>query len=94
VCKDAIVFNNKPKGVKLETGVEYHICACGRSEKGLFCDGSHEGTTCLPKAIKVEKTKPYLLCLCKSSRNFPFCDGIHSYYTDSDVKQRVKNWEA
>lgn len=94
MCKDAIVFHNKPKGVKLEAGVEYHVCACGRSADGIFCDGSHEGTECLPKTLIVEKTKPYLICLCKSSRNFPFCDGIHSYYADVDVKKSVKNWSS
>ncbi|WP_415395880.1 CDGSH iron-sulfur domain-containing protein [Sulfurimonas sp. CS5] len=41
MCKDAIIFNNKPKGTKLEAGVEYLICACGRSKDGVFCDGSH-----------------------------------------------------
>ncbi|MBU1658105.1 CDGSH iron-sulfur domain-containing protein [bacterium] len=90
MCKDAIVFNNKPKGVRLEAGVEYHICSCGRSESGIFCDGSHKGTSCLPKAVTVEKTKPYLICLCKTSKFFPFCDGNHSYYKDDEVKKGIK----
>jgi CDGSH-type Zn-finger protein len=90
MCKDAIVFNNKPKATRLEAGDKYFICACGRSETGVFCDGSHEGTECLPKSITVEKTKPYHICLCKTSNTFPFCDGTHSIYTDAEVKQRVK----
>ena len=90
MCKDAIVFNNKPKGVTLEAGKEYYICACGRSKEGVFCDGSHESTSCTPKKITVEKTKPYHICMCKSSKNFPFCDGTHSIYTDSDVSKGVK----
>jgi CDGSH-type Zn-finger protein len=92
MCKDAIVFHNKPKGVKLEAGVEYLICSCGRSKDGIFCDGSHEGSGCLPKSVTVEKTKPYLICLCKTSGFFPFCDGTHSLYKDTDVKQNVKEW--
>lgn len=90
MCKDAIVFNNKPKGTTLEAGVEYFICACGRSKEGIFCDGSHEGSGCLPKKTVVEKTKPYQICLCKSSKNFPFCDGTHSIYYDNEVGKKVK----
>lgn len=90
MCKDAIVFHNKPKGVTLEAGVEYFICSCGRSKDGIFCDGSHKGTECLPKKVIVEKTKPYLVCLCKSSKNFPFCDGTHSTYGDDEVGKSVK----
>ncbi|MBU0721678.1 CDGSH iron-sulfur domain-containing protein [bacterium] len=90
MCKDAIVFRNKPKGVTLEAGVEYFICACGRSKEGVFCDGSHEGTSCTPKKVSVPKSKPYLICLCKSSENFPFCDGTHSMYRDEDIGKSVK----
>ena len=89
MCKDAIVFNNKPKGVTLEAGVKYAICACGRSKDGIFCDGSHQGTSCLPKEVSVEKTKPYLICLCKASKKFPFCDGTHSIYEDADIGKSV-----
>ncbi len=91
MCKDAIVFSNKPKGVTLEAGIEYSICACGRSKDGVFCDGSHEGTTCLPKKVTVEKTKQYHICMCKTSSNFPFCDGTHSIYSDEDIKERVQS---
>ena len=90
MCKDAIVFHNKPKGVTLEAGVEYFICACGRSKNGAFCDGSHEGSGCSPKKLIVEKTKPYQICLCKSSKNFPFCDGTHSIYRDDEIGKGVK----
>lgn len=89
MCKDAIVFNNKPKGVTLEAGVRYSICACGRSKGGVFCDESHKGTECLPKSVTVEKTKPYLICLCKTSGNFPFCDGTHSIYADDEIGNSV-----
>lgn len=85
MCSEAIVFYNKPKGVTLEAGVEYYICACGRSQSGVFCDGSHKVTNCVPKKVVVEKTKPYHICLCKASKNFPFCDGTHSQYMDEDV---------
>jgi CDGSH-type Zn-finger protein len=90
MCKDAVVFNNKPKGVTLEAGVEYHICSCGKSEDGIFCDGSHKGTGCTPKVITPEKTKPYHICRCKASKNFPFCDGTHSFYSEDDIGKKVK----
>ncbi|MDD5157843.1 CDGSH iron-sulfur domain-containing protein [Sulfurimonas sp.] len=85
MCGEAIVFSNKPKGVTLEGGVEYYLCACGRSKDGVFCDGSHKVTSCLPKKVVVEDTRQYHICMCKSSKNFPFCDGTHSQYSDKDV---------
>ena len=90
MCKDAIVFFNKPQGVELEAGKTYRFCTCGRSADGLFCDDSHQGTSCEPKEFTVEKTKAYQLCRCKSSDNLPFCSGNHSYYAESDVGKKVK----
>jgi len=90
MCNNAIVFANHPKGVTLEAGDKYYVCACGRSKDGVFCDGSHKGSGCSPKEVVVEKTKAYHVCLCKSSKNFPFCDGTHSYYADEDVGKAVK----
>ncbi len=85
MCKDAIVFLNMPLGTELEGGKTYSFCACGRSKDGIFCDDSHQGTSCEPKVVKIEKSKAYQLCRCKSSNNFPFCDGTHSYYSDDKV---------
>ncbi|MDD5373136.1 MAG: CDGSH iron-sulfur domain-containing protein [Sulfurimonas sp.] len=89
MCKDAIVFSNKPEGVTLEARIEYYICTCGKSKGGVFCDGKHDGTACLPKKVIVEKTKQYHICLCKTSKNFPFCDGTHSIYGDEDIGKGV-----
>ena len=85
MCKDAIVFFNKPKGIDLEAGKTYLYCACGRAEEGVFCDGRHKATECKPLKFTVEKSKAYLLCRCKTSKNLPFCDGTHSYYGDDEV---------
>lgn len=49
MCKDAVVFSNKPKGVTLDAWIPYYICTCGKSEGGVFCDGKHEGSGCMPK---------------------------------------------
>jgi CDGSH-type Zn-finger protein len=93
MCKDAVVFHNKPKGVTLNADESYYICQCGKSKEGVFCDGSHEDTkcptTCLPKKVVVEKTKSYHICMCKASKNMPFCDGTHSYYTEDDIGKKV-----
>lgn len=94
MCKDGIVFFNKPKGIDLEVGKTYLFCTCGRAEDGVFCDGSHKGTECKPLQFSVEKSKAYLLCRCKSSKNFPFCDGTHSYYDDDEVGGPVMGGEA
>lgn len=89
MCNDAVVFNNKPKGVALEAGKKYLMCSCGKAQDGVFCDGSHKGTSCKPHKIEVEKSKQYHICMCKSSANFPFCDGTHSKYSDGDVGKNV-----
>jgi len=91
MCNDAIVFCNKPQGLELEAGKTYNYCTCGRSEDGLFCDGSHEGSSCEPISFTVDKTKAYQLCRCKSSDNLPFCSGNHSYYADSDIGGTVRS---
>ena len=74
----SVVAQQFPYTVKLEAGKEYYWCACGRSKKQPFCDGSHHGTTITPKAFKVEKTGEFHLCGCKLTKNPPFCDGSHN----------------
>jgi CDGSH-type Zn-finger protein len=75
--QDPIVVDKKPVAVELEPGT-YYWCACGRSSKHPFCDGSHAGTGLQPKAFTVEDGKKAVhLCACKHSGNKPFCDGAH-----------------
>lgn len=65
-----------PIGVSLEPGT-YYWCACGKSKKQPFCDGSHQDTDILPVQFKIaEKTDAYL-CQCKHTGNPPYCDGSH-----------------
>ena len=74
---DPIAVDNKPVAVELELGT-YYWCACGRSAKHPFCDGSHKGTELQPVAFTVEGAKKTVhLCACKKSGNKPFCDGAH-----------------
>ena len=72
-----VVFDKKPVVMKLEPGT-YYWCACGRSKKQPFCDGSHKGTEFTPKAFEVKEAKQVALCNCKHTKNAPFCDGTHS----------------
>lgn len=80
-----IVADNKPKKVELTKGKEYYFCACGRSGKQPFCDGSHAGTSFKPKAFTAEQDGDAFLCACKHTGNAPFCDGSHKQFTIKQV---------
>ncbi len=67
-----------PYMVKVESGRKYFWCACGRSQKQPFCDGSHSGTGLTPVMYEAEESKDVWFCGCKSSANKPLCDGTHS----------------
>lgn len=79
-----VIANNKPVKVELTEGEEYYFCACGRSKKQPFCDGSHVGTSFKPIAFTAEKSGDAFLCQCKHSANLPYCDGSHKQF-DNDV---------
>jgi len=55
----------------------YAWCACGRSKKQPFCDGSHKGSEFKPIIVKITEAKKIAWCDCKHSKNAPFCDGTH-----------------
>lgn len=66
-----------PYGVEVAAGKTYFWCACGRSRKQPFCDGSHAGTGLQPLAYKADMTQKLWFCGCKQTRTKPFCDGSH-----------------
>jgi CDGSH-type Zn-finger protein len=66
----------QPAVMELEPGT-YAWCACGKSQKQPFCDGSHRGSGFSPTVIKLEEKKKVALCQCKHSANKPYCDGTH-----------------
>ncbi|HYG76675.1 MAG TPA: CDGSH iron-sulfur domain-containing protein [Planctomycetota bacterium] len=70
------IAGRRPIVTTLEPGT-YYWCACGKSLKQPFCDGSHAGTAFRPMQFKVEEKKQVALCACKHSRNMPYCDGSH-----------------
>jgi CDGSH-type Zn-finger protein len=73
-----IVARKSPFPVDLEKGRTYAWCACGRSGKQPFCDGSHKGTGHAPVVFKAEESKQVWLCGCKQTDTRPYCDGTHN----------------
>lgn len=66
-----------PIAIEVEAGKSYWWCACGRSKKQPFCDGSHKPTSLTPIEFKVEKNEKVFFCTCKRSAKIPLCDGSH-----------------
>lgn len=71
------IAQKSPFKVELEAGKTYFWCACGKSAKQPFCDGSHKGTDFVPTKFTAEEAKTAFLCGCKHSAKAPFCDGAH-----------------
>jgi CDGSH-type Zn-finger protein len=75
---EPVVFQKKPMPVEVEAGITYLWCACGRSQKQPFCDGSHSCTDILPVAYVAEESGIVLFCGCKQTLTEPLCDGTHA----------------
>lgn len=75
---EPVVAQKAPFPVEVEAGKSYFWCACGRSAKQPFCDGSHKGTGIAPTKVQPEKDGKLFFCGCKASAKAPLCDGSHS----------------
>ena len=75
---DPIPAQKAPYMVKGEAGRKYFWCACGRSKKQPFCDGSHSGTGITPVMYECTEAKELWFCGCKATGDKPFCDGTHA----------------
>ena len=66
-----------PEPLDLPAGV-HHLCGCGRSQHGWFCDGAHLGSGRVSYELRLEEASTILLCRCGRSRRHPLCDGSHN----------------
>jgi CDGSH iron-sulfur domain-containing protein 3 len=78
MAEESIVAQKGPYQVELEEGKPYFWCACGRSKKQPFCDGSHKGTGLQPLRFVSDSSGIFNLCGCKTTDGRPFCDGSHN----------------
>lgn len=73
-----IVAQKGPFKVSVEAGKKYFWCACGRSRKQPFCDGSHKDTGLTPVPYEATASKDVFFCGCKATGRQPLCDGSHT----------------
>jgi CDGSH iron-sulfur domain-containing protein 3 len=71
------VFQKSPLVQLAEPGTHWW-CACGRSKKQPFCDGSHKGTEYGPLKVEIAVARTVAWCGCKHTKNGAFCDGSHA----------------
>ena len=72
------VAQKAPFPVEVEGGKKYFWCACGKSARQPFCDGSHEGTDFTPMSYTAQESRTLYFCGCKYTRGAPLCDGSHN----------------
>lgn len=73
-----IIAQKGPFPVEVEAGKDYYWCACGKSRKQPFCDGSHKDSGMAPVKYSADKSGTVYFCGCKHSQNGALCDGSHS----------------
>jgi CDGSH-type Zn-finger protein len=66
-----------PYATSVSAGAVYWWCACGKSKKQPFCDGTHQGSSFVPVKYEANKDGTIYFCGCKSSGQAPLCDGSH-----------------
>jgi CDGSH-type Zn-finger protein len=75
------IAGRAPVAVDVEAGKTYYWCACGKSAKQPFCDGSHKGGEFTPRPYTPAQSGKAYFCACKRSKNAPLCDGTHKSLT-------------
>jgi CDGSH-type Zn-finger protein len=71
------IAQKAPYPVAVEAGKSYWWCACGKSNKQPFCDGSHKGSEFNPTQFTATESGTVWFCGCKQSANGVRCDGTH-----------------
>jgi CDGSH iron-sulfur domain-containing protein 3 len=74
---EPVIAQRSPIAVDVEAGKTYYWCACGKSAKQPFCDGSHKGGEFTPRQYTPDQDGKVWLCACKHTANAPMCDGTH-----------------
>jgi CDGSH-type Zn-finger protein len=72
-----IIAQKAPYPIEVTEGKTYFWCACGKSAKQPFCDGSHKDTGISPVKWEAPASKTVYFCGCKQSAKAPLCDGAH-----------------
>ncbi len=75
---ERVVAQTSPFETELVAGKTYAWCACGRSSKQPFCDGTHKETEIRPIIFTAEESETAWLCGCKRTGSEPRCDGTHN----------------
>ena len=74
---EPLIAQKAPYPVDVEAGQTYRWCACGKSAKQAFCDGSHKGSEFTPLKYTPDASGTVYFCGCKHSATPPLCDGTH-----------------
>ncbi len=72
-----VVAAKAPIKLTVEAGKDYWWCACGKSTRQPFCDGSHKGSEFSPVKFTPTQSGDVWFCACKHSAKKPMCDGTH-----------------
>jgi CDGSH-type Zn-finger protein len=72
-----VIARKAPYAVEVTAGKTYFWCACGRSQKQPFCDGSHKTMAMTPVKHVAKADGKLFFCGCKHTANQPLCDGSH-----------------
>ena len=75
---EPVIAAVKPCLATLVEGRTYAWCACGKSARQPFCDGSHASSGMEPIRFTAPRSEEALLCACKRTRTPPYCDGSHN----------------
>jgi CDGSH-type Zn-finger protein len=72
-----IPAQKSPYAVDVQAGRTYYWCACGRSQKQPFCDGSHKPFGLSPLPYQAGESETVWFCGCKATKGSPLCDGTY-----------------
>ncbi len=81
---EPVIAARRPVPVDVEAGRTYYWCACGRSARQPFCDGSHRNSEFTPTVYVATKSARLWFCACKHAKSAPLCDGTHKTLPGSD----------